>query len=398
MKDLLAFIAAVAAPIAVLAKESPPPPPEYRVALGTFNEDASKEGVVGGSVWLISNGKVISRDHFGMADIETNQKASDQTIYHWASITKTFTAIALMQLVERGKVSLDDPVVQYIPEFAKAHNPYGPISDVKVGHLLGHTSGLREGTWPWNADGARSRPDWQVLEPPGWEQLAAMLPYTGLQYAPGTAYSYSNPGSTLMGVVVERITGDDIEIYIDKNILKPLGMYRTYFDITPWHLRDVRSNSYRLESQKLIALGREFDTAATAGNGGLNAPLGDMKLYLDFLLNVDDKPIYDVVLPRKTLEAMWQPTFKTGYDPRVTEWMAQTFFVIDAEKSSGTSNRYVGHTGSQQGFRSFFYIDPAARSAVIMVVNSTNDNPRPLLYNFREALLEQVFPAMAARD
>jgi CubicO group peptidase (beta-lactamase class C family) len=395
MKRIVTFFAALALPATGLAQGAPP---DYETALGAFRQAAQDEQVAGGAVWLIRDGEILARDHFGMADVEASQPADDETIYHWASITKTFTAIALMQLVERGMVSLDDPVVKHVPAFAQAHNPYGDIADVTVGHLLGHTSGLREGTWPWNADGQRERPDWQVLEPPGWEQLQAMFPYTGLQYAPGTAYSYSNPGSTLMGKVVERVTGDDIEVYVDKNILKPLGMYRTYFDLTPWHLRGYRSNSYRLQKGRLVALGREFDTGVTSGNGGLNAPLGDMKLYLDFLLNVGDNANYDTILPRETLKRMWQPTFKTGYDPRVTEWMAQTFFVIDAENTSGESRRYVGHTGSQQGFRSFFYIDPASGSAVMMVVNTTNDDPRPLLYDFREALLERVFPRLAGGD
>lgn len=396
IRQLLCIAVLAASP--VQAANSVAVPTQYERALANFEKQATSEQVAGGAVWLIQDGEVISRDYFGTADSELKQPVNEDTIFHWASITKTFTAIALMQLVQRDLVSLDDPVVKYVPEFATAHNPYGDITDVKVGHLLGHSSGIREDTWPWSADGAKERPSWQRLEPLGWEQLEAMFPYTGLMFAPGTSYSYSNPGSTLMGKVVERVTGDDIEVYIDKNILKPLGMTRSYFDITPWHLRADRSNSYRLKRGELVALGREFDTAVTTGNGGLNAPIGDMVRYLRFLLNIGDPQLYQSILPHKTLAWMWEPKFETGYDPRVTEYMAQSFFVIDAETKRHANRRYVGHTGSQQGFRSFFYIDPMSGSAVIMAVNSTNDNPRPLLYDFREALLKRVFPTMAGKD
>lgn len=150
---------------------------------------------------------------------------TNETIYHWASITKTFTGIAIMQLRDRGLLSLDDPVVKFVPELRFAHNPFGDISQVKVRHLMSHSAGFRAGTWPWGGD----KP-WHPFEPTSWEQLVAMLPYTDVQFAPGSKYSYSNPGVIFLGRTIEQISGDDYEVYVTKNILMPLGMRSSFFD------------------------------------------------------------------------------------------------------------------------------------------------------------------------
>lgn len=368
---------------------------EFASVAESFENAARKEQVVGGSIAIIKDGAILGERHFGMADEKADQAVDASTIYHWASITKTFTAIALMQQVQRGKIGLDDPVVKYIPEFRAVHNPFGTSSDVTVRHLLTHTSGLREGTWPWNADGAGKTPEWQSATPPQWDQIYSMFPYTGLSFKPGSAYAYSNPGSSLMGRIVEIVSGDDIEVYIDKNILKPLGMYRTYFDVTPWHLARYRSASYLWRDGKRTDFNREFDTGATNGNGGLNAPVGDMILYLNFLLGLGNAEVNEAILPRKTLEEMWQPIFAADYDPTVKEQMGQSFFVIDAAGRDGKLRRYVGHTGSQEGYRSFIYLLPNSGTAAIMAVNTTvSPGPRPLVFETRRALFERVFPLL----
>jgi len=390
IRSLIALLTLLAQPVAAASVRS-----EFASVAAEFEAAARKEHVVGGTLVLVDNGRTIAEHRFGMADEARGQPIDADTIYHWASITKTFTAIALMQLVERKLVALDDPVTKYVPEFRAIHNPFGAPDAVTVRHLLMHTSGLREGTWPWNADGDDRPPSWQKSNPPSWAQIYAMMPYTGLAFAPGTRFSYSNPGSSLMGRIVEIVSGDDIEVYVDKNILKPLGMDRTYFDVTPWHLQRFRSSSYVWRDGERRDLGREFDTGATNGNGGLNAPVGDMVKYLNFLLGRGDPALNDAILPRTTLEAMWAPAFAADYDPTVNEQMAQSFFVIDAKGGDGRMRRYVGHTGSQEGYRAFVYILPGTSAAAIMAVNSTViPGPRPLVFETRRKLFERVFPLL----
>jgi CubicO group peptidase (beta-lactamase class C family) len=111
-----------------------------------------------------------------------------------------------------------------------------------------------------------------------------MIPYTEILFPPGSQYSYSNPGIIFLGRVIERVSGDVYEAYIDKNVFRPLGMGAAYFDGTPWHLLDHRSNHYFVRAGKPVAGGVDFNTGITVSNGGLNAPVTDMARYLAFLM------------------------------------------------------------------------------------------------------------------
>src|SRR5690606_21679284 len=129
---------------------------------------------------------------------------------------------------------------------------------------------------------------------------------------------------------------DDHEVYVDKNILKPLGMHRSYYDITPHHLLPYRSNNYTVAGDSVRANGLDFDTGITSSNGGLNAPITDMAKYLAFLSGSLDSSAANVVLRRESLEEMWSaivPVPSTGYGGDVSRdasWsphMGLSFFV-----------------------------------------------------------------------
>jgi len=340
---------------------------------------------------MLDRGRLVGEEYFGFADLDTKQKIDENTLYHWASITKTFTAIGILQLVERGLISLDDPVIQYIPELGRIHNPHGEVSDITLRHLITHTSGFRTPTWPF-AGGE----NWQPHEPTDWSQLVAMMPYTKIHFEPGSQYAYSNPGITFLGRVIEVVTGEDVEAYLDKNLLKPLGMYNSYFDLTPWHLRERRSNNYIIKQDGLEAQGREFDTGITVANGGLNGPLPDMAKYLNFLLGVGDNEQYDTILPRAVLLEMFKPINNTATYPGTREMMGMGFFVLD-HTGEGTAKpqRYVGHTGTQKAFRVYVYIHAESQSAAIMATNSRpEENYRQLYNNTRKWLFDNMFPML----
>ncbi|NIP78437.1 MAG: serine hydrolase, partial [Gemmatimonadetes bacterium] len=253
----------------------------WRDVISEHRGTLEADGVVGGSVALVHDGRVIAVDHFGMADLERGRAVDDATIFHWASITKTFTGVALMQLVERGLIRLDDPVVEHVPELAAVHDPFGPVEAITLRHLLSHSAGFRAPTWPWGGD-----EPWHPFEPTEWSQLVAMMPYTRVAFDPGTEYAYSNPGIIFVARALERVTGDVYEAYVDKNLFRPLGLTRSYFDATPWHLREHRSDNYRVVAGRPVSDGPEFDTGITTSNGGLNAPIGDLARWVAFLLEV----------------------------------------------------------------------------------------------------------------
>jgi CubicO group peptidase (beta-lactamase class C family) len=383
-----------------------------------FEAELARHGVVGGGFALVHGADPAAQFFLGEANRESHQRVNAETAYNWASITKTLTAIAILQLRDRGRLSLDDPAVHYVPELREVHDAYGPVDAITIRHLLTHSAGFRNPTWPWDCDEA-DHCDWQPFEPTRWAQVAAMLPYTHVAFAPGTRWSYSNLGYVFLGQIIERLTGDDFEVYIDKNILKPLGMTSSYFDRAPYFLESHVSASYLRTSAKLTEQPFDFDTGITTSNSGLKAPITDMEKYARFLIGDAANPIYNVVLKRSSFEEAWTavlPATEPGQAPTpytagprgAQPKMGLGFFVVE---SGG--HRFIYHDGDQGGFSSELLIDPARKCASILVVNTTdtggaapadtshpqsNTEPEPktdLRQALRTVLIEAVFPETA---
>lgn len=351
-----------------------------------FEQRLAAENVVGAAIVFTSPGRGHQSAFYGLQDAQTKVRVDADTIFHWASITKTFTAIAAMQLVQRGMLALDAPAVRYLPELRSIHDPFGPIEDLKVSHLMTHTSGLRSPTWPWGGD-----QPWHPREPTQWSQLVAMMPYTKLEFRPGESYSYSNPGYTFLGRMIEELSGEDIEGYVEKNVLRPLQMHSSYFDITPPHLSAHRSNNYYLVDGKPVANGPDFDTGVTNGNGGLNASVADMTLYIEYLSRCTSEQRFP--LDCQTLRSMWQPVAEVALEPGSVESMGRGFFIIDYAADGAAARRYVGHTGTQMGFRSFIYFDPDSGAGALIAINTrATENYREIYSETRRDLFEHLFP------
>jgi len=341
----------------------------FDAALGDFRQlhraEMRRSGIVGSSFYFVRDGRTIAADHLGEQDADAHVPVDARTIYHWASITKTMTGIAIMQLRDRGLLALDDPIVRYVPELARVHNPFGDTGAITLRQLMSHSAGFRGGTWPWRDQ------EWQPFEPPGWAQLEAMLPYTQVQFRPGSRFSYSNPGIVYLGQVIERLTGEDFEVYVDKNILRPLGMHASYFDRTPPHLLRHRSHSYYIRDGRRVAAPFDGDTGVTVSNGGLNAPMTDMAKYAAFLIGDPARRAdYDLVLRRSSLEEMWRPQIAAGDDftqgrmARTTQ-SGLSFFVDE-----GGPVRFVGHNGDQNGFRAYLSLCPDQRAGSLLAFNT----------------------------
>jgi CubicO group peptidase (beta-lactamase class C family) len=359
---------------------------EWEAVVREYHELLDQQGIVGSSIMFMHRGRVIGQAFHGHADLETNRAVDKDTIYHWASITKTFTGIAILQLRDRGLLSLDDPIVRYLPELRQIHDPEGQVEGITIAHLLSHSSGFRDPTFPWGNQ------DWHPHEPTRWEQIVAMLPYTRLQFEPGSRFGYSNPGYIFLGRVIEILSGEDFEVYVDKNVLRPLGMTGSYFDHTPYHLLKHRSNNYTVKDGERIANGLDFDTGITVSNGGLNAPLPDMVKYLAFLTDDSREPAQSV-LSRASLESMWKPLNPMGEIDDIETSMGLSYFILDTG-----SSRFIGHTGGQKAFISLFYIHPETHTAVIAAFNTLGagkppqPDTRAILATLRAKLFSRVFP------
>lgn len=337
----------------------------YKKFEAVYVEELKKAGIIGSSFVFIRDNKILAEDHVGLADLEKKQPVDENTIYHWASNTKPFTGIAIMQLRDRGLLKLDDPVTKYLPELRAVHNSFGSMDEITVRHLMTHSAGFRNGTWPWGEG-----KDWEPFEPQDYSQLVAMFPYTEIRFKPGSKFSYSNPGIVFLGRIIETITKDDYEVYIDKNILKPLEMHRSYFDATPYHLLKHRSHSYYIRDRKRTEGRFDASTGITVSNSGLNSPLSDMIKYLNFLIGDPKKQtVYDGVLKRSSLEEMWQPQLPTEIDANGNKGFTTDIGLIYfLNRRNGRT--FLGHGGDQNGFISYIDFEPASRSASIIVFNT----------------------------
>jgi CubicO group peptidase (beta-lactamase class C family) len=343
--------------------------PAFTAALDAY---ARADGVVGAAVVLVRHGRVTAHHEFGVGDRERGRPPVPEAVYHWASITKTLTAVAVMQLRDRGRLSLDDPITRYVPELRQVHDPYGSMDGITLRMLLSHTAGFQDPTWPYG----QGRP-WEPFEPTRWDQLVAMMPYQELEFAPGSRFGYSNPAFIYLARVIEALTGDPWAVYIQKNLWTPLGMTRSFVGVSPYHLAERRAPSYTVHADaaghdSVAANPRDFDPGITIPNSGWNAPFADLVTWVSFLAHAEggDPAVarrYDGVLARATLQEMWRPVvpLTPGGDER--DAFGLSFYLHRRGQAT-----IVGHTGEQSGFRSFFFLDPASSTAVIGVLNTTN--------------------------
>jgi len=398
--------AGIAAPI-----ETVDLPPSVQEALRRFEtfltEGMQNAEIVGGSVILVHRGELIWEGHIGHADLSTAAPVDRDTIYNWASITKSITALALMQLVERGRIRLDDPAVRYLPELRLVHGEDGWVEAITLRHLLSHTHGYLSPSWPWR-DKEEGK-EWQPFAPTKWHQLVARFPWAEVIFEPGTKLRYSNAGHIFVARVIEEVSGESFETYVDKNIFKPLEMHRSFFNRAPYHLVGHRSHSYATREGVRRESVFDFDTGIQAANGGWNGPSADMARYLAFLMGATSNPEhserYEAVLRRTTLEEMWQPhfAFERGYPfeqfgENESTAMALTFFLEENYEST-----CVAHAGGQEEFSTWFYYDRERDLAYASAFNSNvyerteegGEVPKATFFlelAVRDHLLGEVFP------
>ncbi|GAA0558058.1 serine hydrolase domain-containing protein [Chitinophaga japonensis] len=172
----------------------------------------------GAAVAIVKDGKVVFRKGYGMADLDHDIPVTPQTVFNIASVSKQFTAFAVYLLAGEGRISLEDDIRKYITELPD----YGSV--IRVKHLLGHTSGLRDqaaiGSLAGNRQGDVSTTG-QVLQ--------LMARQRNLNFTPGTAFGYCNTGYTLLAEIIHRVTGQSFAAYTEEKIFRPLGMASTQF-------------------------------------------------------------------------------------------------------------------------------------------------------------------------
>lgn len=210
----------------------PQPPDSVKnvAELDAFLEELVSSGTPQGlSMAVVKNDSIVFSKGFGWADGPRKIKATPQSAYHWWSITKIPTAMAILQLQEQGKLLLDDSVSKYLP-FFKVEHPSQNSSAISIRHLLNHSSGIPDA-------GPLSLMKWIHHDGEAYVDQTAFIEevfpeYSSLEFEPGENTAYTNIGYMLLGAIIEKVSGQSYRDYIKQNILEPLKMEHTDFVYT----------------------------------------------------------------------------------------------------------------------------------------------------------------------
>lgn len=304
--------------------------------------------VVGLAAGVVRRGHVEFASH-GLADIAARRPMNTHTGFRIASITKTFTAVAVMQLVEQGLVELDAPANEYLRSL---HLRVGPgLDEPTVRHLLTHTAGLGELAHPLGF----MRPDFGESVPAG-EHLPTLAEfYSGgprVHAPPGSRFVYGNHSPAVLGQLMEDVTGLPLPLLYRERIFDPLGM--DHSDALRSERVHHLATGYEIGSHGVRAV-PERDMVTTGAASICSTP-ADMALYLGALLDGGGP-----LLRAETLEQMFAPQYQP--DPRIPG-MGLGFF---RARLSGYD--VVGHQGTHPGFHSQVFVVPAAGTAVMVFTN-----------------------------
>lgn len=339
----------------------------FAVADSLFRDYGQKNHYPGYAFGLVVDGKLVHATAFGYTDVEKKIPATPESMFRIASMTKSFTAMAILKLRDEGKLQLDDPADKYIPAMKQLHYLTKDATAITIRNLLEHGAGFPEDN-PWG-DRQLERTDEQLIQ----------LVKNGISFSniPGVAYEYSNLGFTLLGQIVSKVSGQPYEKYITENILKPLGMTGTR-----WEYSEVRSSKlahgYRWLHQQWVEQPMLHDGAYGA-MGGLITSIEDFSKYVAFHQSAwppSDAPDEGPV-KRSSLREMQHPWNFISLTPEfrypdgrqcaiVSEYCYGLGWVKDCD-----DRVYVGHSGGLPGFGSQWRILSDYGIGIISFANLT---------------------------
>lgn len=280
----------------VLADESKEALPEgYREvaankvdSLGELCRATAETGLFSGAVLVAENGEVIYQEAFGLANREWNISNSVDTKFRLASVSKQFCSMLVMQLVEEGQLNLDDTITDHLPYYRKDTG-----DQVTIHHLLSHQSGIKDYTASFDYRGTISR------LPAGKDDFIKEYCSSDLANEPGTIYSYSNAGYSILGRIIEKVTRKTFEQNLKERIFEPLGMNNSGYDRNRYILEKRASGYTRGPFDYTHADYMDMDSSPGAG-GSLYSTVGDMFLW--------DRALYtDKLLSKEYRDLMFTP-------------------------------------------------------------------------------------------
>jgi len=339
-------LAAALLAVATLQPQSPAPaptaaPPTFAAAAridSMIDAAMRSHSIPGLSVAVVSGGSLAWTNGYGMADLENFVPARPITVYRLASVSKPITAVAIMQLVERGAIELDAPIQRYVPDYPEKPWP------ITVRQLLCHQGGIRN----WTEDEFVSTRHYSTLS----EAIGAFRD-DPLVNEPGTRVTYSSFGYTLLGRAIETAGGHGYIEFLRLNILEPAGMDWTRADDVQQIIPN-RARGYRL----------------TGGGALLNSPLSDTSNRMPgggLVGTVEDVGRFAAALQAGTL--VKPETLKLMWTPQPTRDRRATGFGYGFVVGRRNGEREIYHSGGQSRVSTLLYMRPDRRLAVVLLTN-----------------------------
>jgi CubicO group peptidase (beta-lactamase class C family) len=297
--------------------------------------------VPGASLLVIDHGKPIVSRSWGLADVEAGIKATPETNYRLASITKQFTAAAILLLMQDGKITLDDRIRRFFPAL-----PAG-LDSVTIQHLLTHTSGI--------VDYEDVIPDGTTAQLHDADVLKLLESHDTAYFRPGTSYQYSNSGYALLALIIEKASGKSFATFLHDRIFAPLAMKHTLAFENGISSVSNRAFGYTLKDGKWSRKDQST-TSAVLGDGGIYSSIDDLAkwdaaLYDSRLLSDESRRL--AFAPHANTD---KPEVKYGFGWRIT-------------------GETLWHSGETSGFRNVIIRNPSRRRTVIILTN--RDDPEP---------------------
>jgi len=294
----------------------------------------------GAALMIIEEGRPIVKNGYGIANFSTRAPVTSQTNFRLASVTKQFTAMSILQLVEKGDLSLDTSLTEIFPGFPDYGNA------ITIRHLLQHTSGLQDYEELMPEDFDHQITDSEVLQ--------LMMTVDSAYFPAGEKYQYSNTGYAVLTQVLEKVTGQPFREYLQQHIFEPAGMTNTLAYVNGVNEVPHRAYGYTIEDDGTVVETDQSSTSAVLGDGGIYSNLDDFykwdqALYTDTLLS---RPYMDLYFKENQTDDGEDIGYAFG-------WRREKYKDMDI----------IFHTGSSIGFRNIFYRVPSKHFSVVLFTN-----------------------------
>ena len=301
--------------------------------------DYNKPVLPGAAVMVIKNGEIIFEKGYGLADVEKKIPITAASNFRLASVTKQFTAMSILLLIDRGKLKLETTLQDIFPDFPE----YG--NNITIKNLLQHTSGL--------IDYEDLITDTVTVQVKDKDVLELIMKTDSTYFQPGRQHSYSNTGYALLAMIVEKLSGKPFSNFLKENIFQPLEMDNTIAFEN--NVNEIKKRAYGYTIKDSVA---EFTdqsiTSAVLGDGGIYSSLNDLYKW--------DQALYtEKLIDKKYLTESWtrgtttdEVEFPYGYGWRLEKY---------------NNNEVVYHTGSTRGFRNIIYRMPEKKFTIVILTN-----------------------------